>query len=68
MNPEFLQHLHALVQYERAYHNFGFIVQKGNLSGIRRDVCFFMFNYFSIQKIFFDRKRSVNAILIFICR
>lgn len=45
MNPEFLQHFHALFQYERAYHNFGFIVQKGNLSGIRRDVCFFIFNY-----------------------
>ena len=38
MNNEILPHLHLLVQYERAYHSFGFIVQKGNLGGIRRDV------------------------------
>lgn len=43
MNTEFLQYFHTLVIYERAYHNFGFIVQKGNLSGIRRDVFSFYF-------------------------
>lgn len=43
MNNDYLQYLHSLVQYERAYHNFGFIIQKGNLGGIRRDVRIFYF-------------------------
>jgi len=48
MNNDFLQHFQTLIQYERTYHNFGFIGQKGNLSGIRRDVrirksCFLFF-------------------------
>ena len=34
----FLQYFHTLIQYERSYHNFGFIGQKGNLSGVKRDV------------------------------
>lgn len=38
MNNEFLQYFHTLIQYERAYHNFGFIGQKGNLSAIKKDV------------------------------
>jgi hypothetical protein len=37
MNNDFLQYFHMLIQYERSYHNFGFIGQKGNLSAIRRD-------------------------------
>jgi hypothetical protein len=38
MNNDFLQYFHTLIQYERSYHNFGFIGQKGNLSGVKRDV------------------------------
>ena len=39
MNGDFLQYFYVLVQFERAYHNFGFIVNpKGNMSGIKRDV------------------------------
>ncbi|CAF0756892.1 unnamed protein product [Adineta ricciae] len=38
MSSDFLPYLQMLVQYERSYHNFGFIVgPKGNLSNVRRD-------------------------------
>ncbi|CAF0835248.1 unnamed protein product [Rotaria sp. Silwood1] len=38
MNSDFLQYFIMLVQYERTYHNFGFVVgPKGNLSIIRKD-------------------------------
>lgn len=46
MNSEFLPHFHMLVQFERNYHNFGFVSPKGNTSGIKRDVN---------QNIFFSR-------------
>jgi len=38
MTNDFLQYFHMLVQFERNYHNFGFVVSKGNLSGIKKDV------------------------------
>lgn len=50
MNNEFLQYFHMLIQFERNYHNFGFVSPKGNTSGIKRDVNlnislgFFLFN------------------------
>ncbi|CAF3604367.1 unnamed protein product [Rotaria sordida] len=38
MNNDFLQYFYMLIQYERSYHNFGFVVgPKGNLSSIRKD-------------------------------
>lgn len=39
MNNDFLQYFQQLIQFERSYHNFGFVVgPKGNLSSIRKDV------------------------------
>ncbi len=38
MNNDFLQYFHMLVQFERTYHNFGFVGPKGSMPGIRRDV------------------------------
>jgi len=38
MTNDFVQYFQLLIQYERTYHNFGFIGQKGNLSAIRKDV------------------------------
>ena len=49
MNNDFLQHFNFLVQYERAYHSFGFIGQKGNLSAIRRDVRMRILFYFFFE-------------------
>ncbi|CAF1248969.1 unnamed protein product [Adineta steineri] len=38
MNNDFVQYFHMLVQFERSYHNFGFVVgPKGNLSSIKKD-------------------------------
>ncbi|CAF2353761.1 unnamed protein product [Rotaria sp. Silwood2] len=38
MNSDFLQYFIMLVQYERTYHNFGFVIgPKGTLSSIRKD-------------------------------
>lgn len=41
MSNDLLQYFHSLIQYERSYHNFGFIGQKGNLSTIRKDKTLF---------------------------
>jgi hypothetical protein len=38
MNNDFLQYFHMLVQFERNYHNFGFVISKVNVTGIRKDV------------------------------
>ncbi|CAF4415971.1 unnamed protein product [Rotaria socialis] len=38
MQNEFLQHFYMLIQFERSYHNFGFVVgPKGNMSSFRKD-------------------------------
>ncbi|CAF1565571.1 unnamed protein product [Rotaria magnacalcarata] len=38
MQNEFFQHFYMLIQFERSYHNFGFVVgPKGNMSSIRKD-------------------------------
>ncbi len=47
MNSDFLQYFQTLIQFERNYHNFGFIGPKGNISAMKREVILFelIFNY-----------------------
>ncbi len=47
MNSDFLQYFQTLIQFERNYHNFGFISPKGNISAMKREVILFelIFNY-----------------------
>ena len=63
MHPEFLQLFQQLLQYERSYHNFGFVPgPKGNLSSVRKEV---IFSPGSQQNTFDDpREHFVNAIPI----
>ena len=46
MNNDFIQYFHLLIQYERTYHNFGFVLgPKGNMSSVKRDVSIFIYIY-----------------------
>lgn len=62
MHPEFLQLFQQILQYERSYHNFGFVPgPKGNLSSVRKEV---ISCRGSQQNTFDDpRKHYANVIL-----